>query len=268
MTRPHLSARRPHFCCRLQTNYLAGSGDSGPPLGRGRARRGGGPGGGAMRRSDSSPCLFGSKGWGAGARGGPRQPMEAGGGPAGGEARGERGRAPIRFHPVLPPPPRRVAAVRVVVAAAAWQCGSSVTDPTTHASPTPRRHDAQEEGECGGAAAPAGFGSEGLWNLRGVRAAGRDVTRPHCSPLCFLLQVSADGAAKAEVSAGLGWAGRIGAGGGVPLTCAAHPVFLSAAQAPLREAVGRKYRARSGPGRERAGRAQLARSAPHTPFFY
>ncbi|EDL76666.1 high mobility group nucleosomal binding domain 1, isoform CRA_a [Rattus norvegicus] len=78
--------------------------------------------------------------------------MGAGGGPAGGEARARGGRAPIRFHPVLPPPPRRVAAVRVV---AARQC-SSVTDPTSHLSPTRRRHDAQEEGERGRSTAPAG----------------------------------------------------------------------------------------------------------------
>ncbi|XP_032755556.1 uncharacterized protein LOC116898343 [Rattus rattus] len=186
--KPTPSLHRPHFCCRLQTNYLAGSGGSGPPLGRGRARGVGGPRGGAIRRSDSSLRLFGDTGCGAGGRGGSRQPMGAGGGPAGGEARGRGGRAPIRFHPVLPPPPRRVAAVRVV---AARQC-SSVTDPTSHLSPTPRRHDAQEEGERGRSTAPAGFGSGGFWNLRGrgrlgVTSRGRIVL--HCAFSCRLTQM-------------------------------------------------------------------------------
>lgn len=141
-----------------------------------------------MRRSDSSLRLFRGKGYGAVGRGGPKQPMGAGGGPARGEARGRGGRAPIRFHPVLPPPPRRVAAVRVV---AVRQC-SSVTDPATHASLTPRLHDAQEEGERGGATASAGFGSEGFWNVRGcgrlgVTSRGRIVLR--CAFSCRLARM-------------------------------------------------------------------------------
>lgn len=88
VTRPRESARRPHFCSRLQTNYLAGSGGSGPPLGRGRARRVRGPGGGARRRSDRPPRLCGDAVSGAG---GPRSQWRWGAARPAGRRGGEGG---------------------------------------------------------------------------------------------------------------------------------------------------------------------------------
>lgn len=96
----------------------------------------------------------------------------------------------------------------------------------------------------GRAGAGCGFG-----NLRGARAArvtsrGRIVLR--CS---LFLQVNADGAAKAEVSAGLGRAGA-GRAAGVR-SQRRSPCFLS--PQPKRRSARLSAVSTAGPGRERAG---------------
>lgn len=56
-------------------------------------------------------------------------------------------------------------------------------------------------------------------------------------------------------------------GSGVSLCALLTPFFLSAAQAPLREAVGRKYRARAGAGASGPGPSSTAQRLTPPPLL-